>query len=87
MLPQEGWGLRHPPVGYLHTLATEKFEFRVIALERDFFGNYVFCVFYHDKKHENQTFSVSIEPHAPETMPILQISKKTSTDGIETSVP
>ena len=27
-----------PPLGILHTLATEKFEFRVMALERDFFG-------------------------------------------------
>ena len=35
MIPQGG--IRPPPGGSLHSLATEKFEFRVIALERDFF--------------------------------------------------
>ena len=43
MIPQGGGGLRTPPPGgSLHSLATEKFELRVIALERtflDFFKN------------------------------------------------
>ena len=42
MTPQGG-GLRPPPGGSLHSLATEKFEFRVIALERDFFDFLEIC--------------------------------------------
>ena len=42
MIPQGG-GLRPPPGGSLHSLATEKFEFRVIALERDFFDLLEIC--------------------------------------------
>ena len=43
MIPQGG-GLRPPPPGgSLHSLATEKFEFRVIALERDFFDLLEIC--------------------------------------------
>ena len=41
MIPQGG--LRPPPGGSLHSLATEKFEFRVIALERDFFDLLEIC--------------------------------------------
>ena len=42
MIPR-GDGLRPPPGGSLHTLATEKFEFRVIVLERDFFDFSEMC--------------------------------------------
>ena len=44
MIPQGG-GLRPrpPPGGSLHSLAAEKFEFRVIVLERDFFDFSEMC--------------------------------------------
>ena len=37
MIPQGGGASPPPPGGSLHSLATEKFEFRVIALEMDYF--------------------------------------------------
>ena len=42
MIPQGG-GFAPPPGGSLHSLATEKFEFRVIVLERDFFDFSEMC--------------------------------------------
>ena len=46
MIPQ-GEGFAPPPGGSLHSLATEKLEFRVIALERVFVDFYmIFKVFY-----------------------------------------
>ena len=69
-IPRGGGGL-----GILHTLATEKFEFRVIALERDFFeifwnlvktsNLWIFGIFDHAKNHENPTSSASIKPLWP----------------------
>ena len=43
MIPQGGGGFAPPPGGSLHSLATEKFEFRVIVLERIFFDFSEMC--------------------------------------------
>ena len=84
-----GGGLRPPPPpgGSLHTLASEKFEFRVIVLERYFLDfleicskpTILFCAF------SNRIATMTIEllalllsPYASETLPILQISQKAS---------
>ena len=51
MIPQGGGGLRPPPLGDPCILATEKLEFRVMALERVFVDFYlIFKVF--DKNTE-----------------------------------
>ena len=87
---------RPPPLGILHTLATEKFEFRVIALERDLLMlleifskpiNLDFRIFDHDQNYKNQTSSASIEPQGPwNHAHLVDLKKKHQNCGIETSV-
>ena len=75
------------PLGTLHTLATEKFKFRVIALERDLldcldfiFRNlkyYTFRVFKHDKQlSRSNLHRFYWAPYAADPMPILWILNK-----------
>ena len=69
------------PLGILHTLATENFELRMIALERDFLGFlgnllttnnlglFVFLARITIMKIE--LLALVLSPYGPETMPIL----------------